>query len=109
MIKPEKKFMEAAIEEAHNAKNEGDYSIGAVIVKDGNIIIRATNRAKIDNDSTQHAEMVAIREASKILGTRFLEECILYTTHEPCPHVCLRCYLGPNERNSFWVYSKRHD
>jgi tRNA(Arg) A34 adenosine deaminase TadA len=85
MIQPERKFMEAAIEEALKARARGDYAFGAVIVRDGEIVARATNRAKIDKDATQHAEVAAIREASKILDSRYLERCILYTTHEPCP------------------------
>ncbi len=85
MIEPKREFMEAAIKEALKAKNLGDYAVGAVIVKDGKIIAKGMERTKIDNDPTGHAEVVAIVEASKILKTRHLTNCILYTTHEPCP------------------------
>ena len=85
MIQSKKEFMKAAIEEALRAKEMGDYAVGAVIVKNDEIIARAGNRIKIDKDSTQHAEVIVIREASKILDSRFLEGCVLYTTHEPCP------------------------
>ena len=85
MIEPKEEFMRAAIEEAVKAKNSGDYAIGAVVIKGGVIIARGTNRSKIEKDATQHAEIVAIREASKTLDSRYLEGCILYTTHEPCP------------------------
>ena len=81
----DKKFMRVAIKEAVKAREKGDYAIGAVIVKDGQIIARASNRSKIDNDVTKHAEMVAIQKASKKLKPRYLTGCILYTTHEPCP------------------------
>ncbi len=84
-MKPERRFMEAAIEESIKARESGDYGVGAVIVRDGKIIVRAGNRAILDKDSTQHAEVAAIRKASKLAGSRFLEGCILYTTHEPCP------------------------
>lgn len=77
--------MEAAIEEALRSRASGDYAIGAVIVRSDEIIARAVNRSKIDQDATQHAEMVAIREASKKLGNRYLEGAVLYATHEPCP------------------------
>ena len=77
--------MRAAIEEARKGQQAGDYAIGAAIVKDGNILYQCGNRAKIEQDSTQHAEMVAIRGISKILKSRFLPGCVLYTTHEPCP------------------------
>jgi tRNA(Arg) A34 adenosine deaminase TadA len=77
--------MQLAIKEAIKTRQKGDYAIGAVIVKDGKILAKAGNRIKLDIDPTQHAEIVAIRKASKLLGTRHLEGCILYTTHEPCP------------------------
>lgn len=85
MIEPKKEFMEAAIEEAMKTKEKGDYSVGAVVVKNGEILAKSGNRIKLDNDPTYHAEIVAIREAAKILGKRHLEDCILYATHEPCP------------------------
>lgn len=85
MIPPKKEFMEAAIEEAIKTRNKGDYAVGAVIVKGDRIISKSGNRVRLDEDPTHHAEIVAIRKAAKILGKRFLENCILYTTHEPCP------------------------
>lgn len=85
MLQPQEKFMKAAVDEAIRARENGDYAIGAVIVCDEQVIVRSTNRSKIDQDATQHAEIVAIREASRLLGSRYLENCILYTTHEPCP------------------------
>lgn len=77
--------MEAAILEAKKARHKGCYSIGAVIVKGNKVISRGSNRVKIDNDPTSHAEIVAIRSATKKLGSRYLEGCVLYSTHEPCP------------------------
>lgn len=77
-------FMEAAITRAQKAKSDGDYAIGAVIVKDGKIIVSATNLTKTQEDPTQHAEMVAISQAAQLLKSRHLPGCVLYTTHEPC-------------------------
>ncbi len=77
--------MEAAIGEAMKARASGEYAIGAVIVYNGEVIARAANRAKAEQDATQHAELLAIREASKKLNSRYLTDCIMYTTHEPCP------------------------
>lgn len=85
MIQAKKEFMEEAIKEAIKAKEEGDYAVGTVIVRDDKIIARSGNRIKIDKDSTHHAEVVAISEASRFLGNRYLEGCVLYTTLEPCP------------------------
>ena len=85
MYRPMKKFMEAAIDEAIQAREDGDYGVGAVIVKDGKVITRASNRSKRDEDPTAHAEVIAIREAARVFGTRHLKGCVLYATHEPCP------------------------
>lgn len=78
-------FMEAAIEEARRAEQLGEVPIGAVIVKEGKIIGRGHNLRETSNDATAHAEMIAIREASKTLGAWRLMGCILYVTLEPCP------------------------
>ncbi len=77
--------MEAAIREAVKAKEEGDYAVGAVIVKGDKIIAYGRERIKSHKNPILHAEVVAIQEACKLMGSRYLEECILYTTHEPCP------------------------
>lgn len=84
MIQPKREFMEAAIREAIKAKNQGDYAIGAVIVRNNEIIAKTGNRIKLDKDPTQHAEIAAIREATNVLDSQYLENCVLYTTHEPC-------------------------
>ena len=84
-IIPKKKFMQAAIKEAVKTKAKGDFAIGAVIVKDNKIIAKGGNRIKIDKDPTMHSEIVAIRNAAKKLGRKRLNDCILYSTHEPCP------------------------
>ena len=84
--------MEAAISAAKKAKAKGDYAIGAVIIKDNEVLAEGINRVRIDQDPTHHGEIVAIRKAAKILGRRHLTDCILYTTHEPCP-MCLGAML----------------
>ncbi|KAF0203552.1 MAG: CMP/dCMP deaminase zinc-binding [Bacteroidetes bacterium] len=61
---------------------------GAVVVKNGEIIARGTNRVTCDNDPTAHAEVVAIREACKALDSFQLDECEIYCSCEPCP-MCL--------------------
>lgn len=85
MIQPEEKFMKAAIEEAVKAKANGEHAIGAVIVKDGEIIARAPNSTRTVQDPTQHAEVAVIQKAVRALGHRHLLGCVMYTTHEPCP------------------------
>lgn len=78
-----KKFMDIAIEEAGKSKNE--VPVGAVIVIDGKIISKAHNLKEQENDVTSHAEILAIRQASKELNNWRLENAILYVTLEPCP------------------------
>ena len=85
MLEAKKEFMQAAIKQAQIAKAKGDYAIGAVLVKDGQIISSAGNQTFQDESPIAHAETLVILEASKKLGTRHLNGCILYSTHEPCP------------------------
>lgn len=77
-------FMNIAIEEALKAAEIGEVPVGAIIVKDKEVIARAYNRVEIDNDATAHAELLAIKEASKKLGAWRLSGCSLYVTLEPC-------------------------
>lgn len=80
------KYMKAAFEQAKIAEDQGEVPIGAVIVDpEGNIIGSGYNRRELDEDSTQHAEMIAIRQACKKLGSWRLIDCSLFVTLEPCP------------------------
>ena len=83
------KFMREAIQlsiDSMRAGNGGPF--GAIIVKDGKVIARGSNRVTSTNDPTAHAEVVAIREACKALGNFQLTGCEIYTSCEPCP-MCL--------------------
>ena len=77
-------YMNEALKEARKAYEKGDTPIGAVIVKDGEIISRAHNLTEELNDCTAHAEILAIRKASEKLGGWRLINCDLYVTMEPC-------------------------
>jgi cytidine and deoxycytidylate deaminase zinc-binding region len=77
--------MQAAIEEAKKAQNLGEVPIGAVIVKDGEIIARGYNLRETSQLSNAHAEMIAIAKANEMVGSWRLEDCTLYVTLEPCP------------------------
>lgn len=76
-------YMQIAIEESK--KSEKDVPVGAVIVKDGKIISKAHNTKEVENDSTAHAEINALRIAQKFLKTWHLDDCEMYVTLEPCP------------------------
>jgi len=79
-----RKFMAIAIEEAKQALAEGEVPVGACIVMDREVIARAHNMREGYSDSTAHAEMLVIREASSRLGRWRLSDCTLYVTLEPC-------------------------
>jgi tRNA(adenine34) deaminase len=78
------KFMNQAILCAHRAMKHDDVPIGAVIVRDGKIIARGENQVQIRKNPTLHAEIVAINRACKKLGTKFLDDCDIYVSLEPC-------------------------
>lgn len=78
------KFMEEALKEAKKAYEKGEIPVGAVIVKDGKIIARGYNKKEEKQDTTQHAEIIAIQKASKKLNSWRLIDCDMYVTLEPC-------------------------
>ncbi len=85
----EAQFMDEAVRLSLQNMQTGEGGpFGAVVVKDGKIISRGNNQVLKTSDPTAHAEMVAIREACKVLGTFQLDGCELYTSCEPCP-MCL--------------------
>ena len=77
-------FMDLALEQAENAEKAGEVPIGCVIVRDNAVIARAGNRTLTDRDPTAHAEILALREAARQLGSERLIDCDLYVTLEPC-------------------------
>lgn len=76
--------MKEAIQQAHKAWKLQEVPIGCVIVKDGKIIARGYNRRNTDKNTLAHAELLAIRKASRAVGDWRLEECTMYITLEPC-------------------------
>ena len=76
--------MKEALRQARKAEKLGEVPIGCVIVKDGKIIARGYNRRNTDKNTLAHAELQAIRKASKAVGDWRLEECTMYITLEPC-------------------------
>ena len=78
-------FMDLALKAAENAAKTGEVPIGCVVVRDNSVIATAGNRTLTDRDPTAHAELLAIREAARTLGSERLTDCDLYVTLEPCP------------------------
>ncbi len=102
------KFMEMAKNNADNGiiKKEGG-PFGAVIIdKDGNVIANGNNQVLLQNDPTAHAEIVAIRNACKVLNTYDLSDYILYTSCEPCP-MCLSAIIWSNIKTVYYGCTKK--
>ena len=77
-------FMKKALQEAETAFEKGEIPVGAVIVIDNKVIARTHNLTEMLNDVTAHAEMQAITSAANFIGGKYLKDCTLYVTLEPC-------------------------
>ena len=78
-------FMGEALRQAVRAYEQGEVPVGAVVVREGRIIARASNQVELLKDATAHAEMLALTQAENAVGDWRLTDCTLYVTKEPCP------------------------
>ncbi len=85
MSDADERYMRMALTEARMAAEEGEVPVGAVIVCRGKVVSRAHNQTELLHDVTAHAEMLAITAAANALGGKYLTDCTLYVTVEPCP------------------------
>ena len=83
-LSEDERYMRQAVTLAKKAAANGDVPIGCVIVYEGKVIARGYNRRNVDKTTLAHAEIMAIRKASKVIGDWRLEDCTLYVTLEPC-------------------------
>lgn len=97
----DEKFMREALAEAHAAAAVGEVPIGAVVVRDGEVVARAHNRRELDQDPSAHAEFSALCAAAQALGRWRLSDCTVYVTLEPC---CMCAGLMVNARVGRCVY-----
>jgi tRNA(adenine34) deaminase len=105
--------MRLALAQARRAAEHGDVPIGAVVVREDDVLSTAHNERELRNDPTAHAEVLALRAASEALGTWRLDDCTLYVTLEPCP-MCAgalvlarvkRLVYGPQDPKAGAAYS----
>ncbi|MDY5126199.1 MAG: nucleoside deaminase [Prevotella sp.] len=82
--KDDERFMSMALDEARLAMSEGEIPVGAVMVCRSRVVARAHNQTEALNDVTAHAEMIAITSAANLIGGKYLTDCTLYVTVEPC-------------------------
>ncbi len=83
-IHSDEHFLRQALKEAEKAADEGEIPVGCVIVANKKVIARTYNQTERLNDVTAHAEMLAITSAQNYLGSKYLDECTMYVTLEPC-------------------------
>ena len=106
MTESDKKFMRAVIHLAEEGmKSNSGGPFGAVVVKNGEVIAGGYNRVTSDNDPTAHAEIIAIREACKKLGSFQLDDCTIYTSCEPCP-MCLGAIYWARPQKVFYACTR---
>lgn len=109
-------FMSIAISEAKQAAKDGEVPVGAVIVKDCNVIAAAHNLCEVNKNSLAHAEILVINRAMELLDTSRLDNCELYVTLEPCAMCCgaisharlKRVYFGAYDKIGGCVVSNLH-
>lgn len=110
----EEKFMKEAIAQARMAAAEGEVPIGAVVECRGRIIAKGHNMTEMLHDPTAHAEMIALTAATEALGGKYLSDCTLYVTVEPCPmcaaalnwaQVARIVYGAPDPRRGYSLFS----
>ena len=107
MSKKSHSYMKLALEVAERAAARGEVPVGAVIVQDGKLLLRARNRVEADNDPTAHAEILAIRTAAGILGPPRLAGCDLYVTLEPCAMCAAAISMARIRRLYFGAYDPK--
>jgi tRNA(Arg) A34 adenosine deaminase TadA len=106
MTREEKFMMEAIALSQNGVRNNEGGPFGCIIVKDDTIIGRGNNKVTSSNDPTAHAEVVAIRDACKNLGTFQLEGCEIYTSCEPCP-MCLGAIYWARPKVVYFANSRQ--
>ena len=109
-------YMKQALQQAHLALAEGEIPIGAVIVSNGHIIAKAHNLTERLHDVTAHSEILAITAASEYLGGKYLTDCTLYVTVEPCimcagalgwSQISRVVYGAPDEKRGFRSFAPK--
>ncbi len=107
-------YMNIALKEAEKAASKGEIPIGAVIVCNGKIIAKAHNMVETLNDATAHAEILAITSAEAVLQSKYLPNCTMYVTVEPCvmcagaihwAHIKKVVYAAPDSKKGYSVFA----
>ena len=97
-------FLREAVALARDNADRGGRPFGAVVVRDGEVIARAVNRILDEHDPTAHAELLALREAGRALGSARLDGCEVYASGHPCP-MCVAAMRMAGVHAAYYVYS----
>ncbi len=103
----EDKFMLRAIELARQSAEADEVPVGAVVVKNGEIIAESENRKERDNRALSHAEMLALAKATEVVGNWWLEDCDVYVTLEPCAMCAMAMVLSRVRGVYFGAYDEK--
>ena len=112
----DEKYMSLALHEAQLAYDQGEIPVGCIIVADGQVIGRGHNLTQRLHDVTAHAEMQAITAAANALGGKYLQDCTMYVTVEPCPmcagalgwsQIARIVYGAPDEKRGYRQYAPK--
>lgn len=101
-------YMQLALQQARRAYEDGEVPVGAIIVQQGQIIAKAYNQTEKLNDSTAHAEILALTTAYSFLGSKYLPEATLYVTVEPCLMCSGALYWGKLKEVVFGAYDDKN-
>lgn len=107
LLEPDRRWMRAALREAERALEKKEVPVGAVVVQGERIIGRGHNLVETLRDPTAHAEMIAITAACETFGDKFLSDCCLYVTLEPCPMCAGAIVLARMRRLVFGTFDTR--
>ncbi len=107
LLEPDKRWMKMALREAEHAYEQKEIPVGAVVVHKGMLVGRGHNMVEQLKDPTAHAEMIAITAACETIGSKYLKECSLYVTLEPCPMCAGAMVWAKLERLVFGAFDSK--